>query len=224
MVVLLKFCRGIQNKWVSKYIERQRKHVCQLTYLVHSSHTSTTRHGKHSIHFPILSFDTNKADKPNSEQAYKFERIQIFTPRRWRPNLLHSCFWKQILKHVLSKETIENAVGLDWTANWPCDWIHELESSDCTRCFCESMSFVPISIKIAITTLYKLQTIVNLIHFSIMSLAEGISQFDEGVSYLCLCTLHSPFIHHVADITWQPESCTLQVCPIVLMVIHCYDS
>lgn len=74
-------------------------------------------------------------------------------------------------------------------------------SSDCTRCFCESMSFVPISIKIAITTLYKLQTIVNLIHFSIMSLAEGISQFDEGVSYFCLCTLHSPFIHCVADIT-----------------------
>jgi hypothetical protein len=74
-------------------------------------------------------------------------------------------------------------------------------SSDCTRCFCESMSFVLICIKIAITTFYKLQTIVNLIHFSIMSLAEGISQFDEGVSYFCLRTLHSPFVHHVVDIT-----------------------
>ncbi len=44
-------------------------------------------------------------------------------------------------------------------------------SSDWRRCFCESMSFVLTSIKIAITTFYKLQTIVNLILFSIMSLA-----------------------------------------------------
>jgi hypothetical protein len=74
-------------------------------------------------------------------------------------------------------------------------------SSDCTRCFCESMSFVLICIKIAIMTFCKLQTIVTLIHFSIVSFAEGISQFDEGASYFCLCTLHSPFTHHVVDIT-----------------------
>jgi hypothetical protein len=63
------------------------------------------------------------------------------------------------------------------------------------------MSFVLIHIKIAIATFYKVQTIVNLIHLSIMSWAEGISQFDEGVSYFCLHTLHSPFTHRVVDIT-----------------------
>ncbi len=113
---------------------------------------------------------------------------------------------------LVSENRFSNMLCLRRQLKMLWDWIEQqtdfvieymslIVSSDCTRCFCESMSLVLIHIKIAITTFYKLQTIVNLIHFSIMSLAEGISQFDEGVSYFCLHTFHSPFVHHVVDIT-----------------------